>query len=108
MCKDSWEESFQKRIMSFREKELSELYRYYLGNTASEMLWNGTPLAVALATFAVYVWSGHDLDVASALTALALFDILRFPLFMLPQGTQMSVACKIFCSFAHVFSLLQS
>jgi ATP-binding cassette, subfamily C (CFTR/MRP), member 1 len=40
---------------------------------------------VSLATFTVYVLSGHKLDVASALTALALFELLRFPLFMLPQ-----------------------
>jgi ATP-binding cassette subfamily C (CFTR/MRP) protein 1 len=46
-----------------------------------------TPLLVSLSTFTFYVWSGHKLDVASALTALALFDLLRFPLFMLPQGS---------------------
>lgn len=40
---------------------------------------------VALATFAAYTISGHNLDVAEALTALSLFDVLRFPLFMLPQ-----------------------
>lgn len=39
---------------------------------------------VALAVFAVYVLSGNDLEVSRALTALALFDLLRFPLFMLP------------------------
>eukprot|EP00957_Ditylum_brightwellii_P198916 15161739-Ditylum_brightwellii.AAC.1 len=42
------------------------------------------PLLVALATFATYTLTGHNLDVASALTALALFEILRFPMNMLP------------------------
>jgi len=50
-------------------------------------MWTFTPMAVALATFAAYVWSGHDLDVASALTALSLFNVLRFPLTMLPRST---------------------
>jgi hypothetical protein len=59
-----------------------------VGVCISTMLWSATPLIVALATFAAYVLSGNELDVASALTALALFDILRFPLFMLPQGTK--------------------
>ena len=49
------------------------------------MLWNAVPLLVALSTFAAYTLSGHTLDVASALTSLSLFEILRFPLFMLPQ-----------------------
>lgn len=39
---------------------------------------------MALAVFAVYVLTGNDLEVSRALTALALFDLLRFPLFMLP------------------------
>jgi ATP-binding cassette subfamily C (CFTR/MRP) protein 1 len=82
----AWEESFQKSIMELRDFELSQLLRYVVGNSISIMLWGVTPLAVALSTFATYVLTGHQLDVASALTALALFDILRFPLFMLPQG----------------------
>jgi ABC-type multidrug transport system fused ATPase/permease subunit len=84
----AWEESFQDRILNLRNKELKQLLRYTLANSFSIMLWTAIPLAVALATFATYVISGHRLDVASALTSLALFDILRFPLFMLPQGTR--------------------
>ena len=82
----AWEESFQKRILALREVELKQLLRYYIGTSFSRALWVVTPLMVALATFAAYVWTGHQLDVASALTALALFEILRFPLFMLPQS----------------------
>lgn len=82
----AWEESFQKRISDLREVELTQLLRYFVGSAFSRLLWVFTPLMVALSTFAAYVWSGHQLDVASALTALALFDILRFPLFMLPQS----------------------
>jgi hypothetical protein len=52
---------------------------------ASITVYSGAPLLVALATFAAYTVAGHRLDVAAALTALALFEILRFPLFMLPQ-----------------------
>lgn len=81
----AWEEPFQKRIMDYRAEELRQLLRYWVYSSATAMIWNGTPLAVALSTFAAYVWSGHDLEVASALTSLALFDILRFPIFMLPQ-----------------------
>lgn len=81
----AWEESFSDRISSLREAELSQLMWYYVVSALSGMLWTFTPMAVALATFAAYIWSGHTLDVASALTALALFNILRFPLTMLPR-----------------------
>ena len=81
----AWEEAFQDRIMWLRKQELQVLLQYFFGLSVSRMFWSLTPLLVALATFTVYVWSGHQLDVASALTSLSLFDILRFPLFMLPQ-----------------------
>lgn len=91
----AWEDSFQKRILDLRDKELRQLFRYFLGTTTSRVLWTFTPLLVALATFASYVWSGHQLDVASALTALALFEILRFPLAMLPQVINNTVEAAV-------------
>lgn len=91
----AWEEAFEKRIVDLRAKELERLLRYFYGSISSRVLWNFTPLLVALATFASYVWSGHQLDVASALTALALFDILRFPLAMLPQVINNTVEASV-------------
>lgn len=83
----AWEEPFSDRIIKLRQAELSQLLWYYVVSALSGMLWTFTPMAVALATFAAYIWSGHDLDVASALTSLALFNVLRFPLSMLPRST---------------------
>ena len=83
----AWEEAFSERISKLRQVEVAQLLWYYVVSALSGMLWNFTPMAVALATFGAYVWSGHNLDVASALTALALFNILRFPLSMLPRST---------------------
>jgi hypothetical protein len=72
----AWEGPFVERIMMLRDAELHQLLRYVIANSFSIMLWSATPLTVALTTFATYVISGHDLDVATALTSLALFDIL--------------------------------
>eukprot|EP00980_Cylindrotheca_fusiformis_P016776 scaffold5048_cov121-Cylindrotheca_fusiformis.AAC.27 len=83
----AWEEPFSERITELRQTELSQLLWYYVVSALSGMMWTFTPMAVALATFAAYIWSGHNLDVASALTALALFNVLRFPLSMLPRST---------------------
>jgi ABC-type multidrug transport system fused ATPase/permease subunit len=84
---NAWEEPFSDRITTLRQAELSQLMWYYVISALSGMLWTFTPMAVALATFAGYIWSGNDLDVASALTALAFFNVLRFPLSMLPRST---------------------
>jgi ATP-binding cassette subfamily C (CFTR/MRP) protein 1 len=81
----AWESSFQSENMDLRNQELEVLWKYFLANSCSIVLWIAVPLLVALSTFAAYMLSGHTVDVAEALTALALFEILRFPLFMLPQ-----------------------
>lgn len=63
-----------------------QLRQYFIVSAMSVSMYSSTPLLVSLATFGAYTMIGqHHLDVAQALTALALFDILRFPLFMLPQ-----------------------
>ena len=96
----AWEEPFSERITKLRQAELSQLMWYYVYNAISGMLWTFTPMAVALATFAAYIWSGHTLDVASALTALALFNVLRSPLSMLPRSTYCTNENELlFCHF---------
>lgn len=90
----AWEEPFMKRILALRQVELDQLFIYSVGSAISRMLWQFTPMAVAMATFCVYVFTGHQLDVASALTALALFNILRFPLQMLPRSTCRSLLLR--------------
>ncbi len=81
----AWETPFIDRITNLRENELKHLLKYIIAQSLSIMLWSAVPLTVSLCTFAAYVLLGNDLDVATALTSVALFDILRFPLFMLPQ-----------------------
>ena len=101
----AWEEPMCDRLLNLRQVELRKLYDYVVANSLSIMLWNAVPLLVALATFAAYTLSGHTLDVASALTSLSLFEILRFPLFMLPQIINRMVEASV--SIARIQSFLQ-
>jgi hypothetical protein len=79
----AWEEPFREKIVDLRKLEIRQLLAYLLGKAGTYLVWGGVPLLIAIATFGAYVTiAGKDLDVASALTALALFDILRFPLYM--------------------------
>ena len=99
----AWEESFETKILGLRKGELRKLSRYFVGAGVSDMLWTATPAAVAVTTFGAYVLAGNQLHVATALTSLALFDILRFPLFKLPQGERMASfsglhVCLVWCT----------
>jgi len=79
----AWEEPFREKVIGLRRQELRQLFFNFLGKAANRILWTSVPMMVALATFGAYVTiAGQVLDVATALTALSLFDILRFPLYM--------------------------
>ncbi|TYZ60348.1 hypothetical protein PybrP1_011199 [[Pythium] brassicae (nom. inval.)] len=58
---------------------------YIYARSASVTLFSAIPSLVTVASFLTFVLLGNTLDVGTALTSLALFNILRFPLFMLPQ-----------------------
>jgi ABC-type multidrug transport system fused ATPase/permease subunit len=92
----AWEGSFREKIKHLRDVEIRQLFVYDLGQCCTWLMWSAVPLLIAVSTFASYVTiAGHSLDVASALTALALFEILRFPLFMLPYVINMIVEAGV-------------
>lgn len=82
----AWEECFQRRLLALREIELKQIYRYFVADAVSGGMWSLAPLIISLSAFTPFVVSGHKLDLASALTALALFGVLRAPLGMLPRS----------------------
>ncbi|TMW62698.1 hypothetical protein Poli38472_005316 [Pythium oligandrum] len=81
----AWENSFAQRVMSYRDDELRRLRIYILAQSASSTIFTLVPSIVTVMSFLTYVLLGNTLDVGTALTSLALFNILRFPLMMLPQ-----------------------
>jgi ABC-type multidrug transport system fused ATPase/permease subunit len=81
----AWETSFAKRVMKYRDDELSRLRVYVFAQSGSNTIFTIVPALVTVVSFLTYVLLGNTLDVGTALTSLALFNILRFPLFMLPQ-----------------------
>jgi len=83
----AWELSFQKKVLAIRDQELDVLRKAAYLNAASSFTWTCAPFLVSLTTFAVYVLSDERnvLDAEKAFVSLSLFNILRFPLSMLPM-----------------------
>jgi ATP-binding cassette, subfamily C (CFTR/MRP), member 1 len=103
----AWEEPFREKIVDLRRQEIQQLLIYSLGKAGTWLLWSGVPLMIALATFGAYVTvAGHILDVASALTALSLFDILRFPLYMVRLDNLYFCGARGIRSIAYPFSFV--
>uniref|UniRef100_UPI00398E8F75 ATP-binding cassette sub-family C member 3-like isoform X2 n=1 Tax=Pristiophorus japonicus TaxID=55135 RepID=UPI00398E8F75 len=83
----AWEPSFEQKVLAIRQKELKILKKAAYLNALSTFTWTTAPFIVALTTFAVFVTLDENnvLDAQKAFVSLSLFNILRFPLNMLPQ-----------------------
>ncbi|KAM8924619.1 ATP-binding cassette sub-family C member 2 [Pelodytes ibericus] len=83
----AWETSFENQLHDIREKELKNLLHFTYLQSVSLFIFTCAPFLVSVASFAVYVVINPDeiLDAEKAFTAISLFNILRFPLAMLPM-----------------------
>ncbi|KAL0267499.1 UNVERIFIED_CONTAM: hypothetical protein PYX00_009752 [Menopon gallinae] len=83
----AWEPSFEDQILKIRSKEVKVLKKIAYFNAGSSFIWSCAPFLVSLVTFATYVLSDENnvLDAKKAFVSLSLFNILRFPLSMLPM-----------------------
>uniref|UniRef100_A0A8B9BKX5 ATP binding cassette subfamily C member 2 n=1 Tax=Anser brachyrhynchus TaxID=132585 RepID=A0A8B9BKX5_9AVES len=82
----AWEPSFEKRINEIRARELKDLLNFTYLQSISIFVFTCAPFLVSLASFAVYVLVDENnvLDAQKAFTAISLFNVLRFPMAMLP------------------------
>eukprot|EP00075_Anas_platyrhynchos_P027019 XP_027316272.1 LOW QUALITY PROTEIN: canalicular multispecific organic anion transporter 1 [Anas platyrhynchos] len=82
----AWEPSFEKRINEIRARELKDLLNFTYLQSVSIFVFTCAPFLVSLASFAVYVLvdPNNVLDAQKAFTAISLFNVLRFPMSMLP------------------------
>uniref|UniRef100_A0A8C2XRX4 Uncharacterized protein n=1 Tax=Cyclopterus lumpus TaxID=8103 RepID=A0A8C2XRX4_CYCLU len=83
----AWEPSFQAQVEGIREDELNVMRKFAYLTSVSTFIFSCAPALVSLATFAVFVGVSPNnlLTAEKAFTSIALFNILRFPLAMLPM-----------------------
>ena len=82
-----WEPSCEKRVGEVRDKEINILKNMAYLSSFTSFIWSCAPFVVSLVTFATYVLVDENnvLDSQKAFVSLSLFNILRFPLSMLPM-----------------------
>uniref|UniRef100_UPI00398F0E09 ATP-binding cassette sub-family C member 2 n=1 Tax=Pristiophorus japonicus TaxID=55135 RepID=UPI00398F0E09 len=83
----AWESSFEEQVLAIRENELKVMKKSSYLLAVANFLFTCTPFMVSLTSFAVYlaVDPNNVLDAGKAFTSISLFNILRFPLAMLPM-----------------------
>nr|UEO57355.1 ABCC1 [Conogethes punctiferalis] len=83
----AWEPSFEDQILKIRNKEMHVLKQTAYLNSATSFIWSCAPFLVSLMSFGCFVLVNdtEGLDSKRAFVSLSLFNILRFPLSMLPN-----------------------
>ncbi|XP_074501872.1 ATP-binding cassette sub-family C member 2 [Sebastes fasciatus] len=83
----AWEPSFQAQVEDIRGEELKVMKKFAYLSSVSTFIFSCAPALVSLATFAVFVEASPSnvLTAEKAFTSISLFNILRFPLAMLPM-----------------------
>lgn len=90
-----WEDPLGKELKRLRELELAALWQYKLAGVVSRCVFSVVPTVVAVATFSLYLFLGGELNVALVYTTLALFNVLRFPLMMVPRAIGSAVEASL-------------
>uniref|UniRef100_A0A8C0F5K0 Multidrug resistance-associated protein 1 n=1 Tax=Bubo bubo TaxID=30461 RepID=A0A8C0F5K0_BUBBB len=101
----AWELAFREKVLEIRQKELKVLKKSAYLAAMATFTWVCAPFLVALSTFAVYVTidKKNVLDAQKAFVSLALFNILRFPLNMLPMVISSIVEASVSLKRLRVF-----
>ncbi|XP_054570748.1 multidrug resistance-associated protein 1 [Eptesicus fuscus] len=101
----AWELAFKDKVLAIRREELKVLKKSAYLAAVGTFTWVCTPFLVALCTFAVYVTidKNNILDAQKAFVSLALFNILRFPLNILPMVISSIVQASVSLKRLRIF-----
>ncbi|KAL1826245.1 hypothetical protein ACET3Z_004657 [Daucus carota] len=91
----AWEESFQTKVQSMRNDELSWFRKSQLLGACNTFILNSIPVLVTVISFGCFTLLGGELTPARAFTSLSLFAVLRFPLNMLPNLITQAVNANV-------------
>lgn len=81
----AWENSFQTKVLDIRQDELGWFRKAQLLASVNTFFLNSIPVLVTVIAFGVYTLVEGTLTPSKAFTALSLFSVLRFPLYMFPN-----------------------
>ncbi|KAI0030294.1 multidrug resistance-associated ABC transporter [Vararia minispora EC-137] len=91
----AWEDRWVGRVLDAREKEMKWLVSSCITTIFYYSLWAVAPTLVSIVSFTVYIVTGNELTIAKAFTSIALFQMIRQPLNILPNFTVQILQTKV-------------
>ncbi|KZP25984.1 hypothetical protein FIBSPDRAFT_918282 [Athelia psychrophila] len=91
----AWEEQWIGRALDAREVEMKWMIKARMNSVMFSLLWILSPILVACVGFFTFVMQGNELTVSIAFTAIALFNMIRAPLNVIPAWIVQILQTKI-------------
>ncbi|KWU44771.1 ABC transporter [Rhodotorula sp. JG-1b] len=82
----AWEKPILDKVATSRKRELGKVRKLLAIRAANQAIAMSIPLLASVLVFAVYSLTGHSQNPAEIWTSLALLNLLRAPLMMLPNS----------------------
>ncbi|KAF5378578.1 hypothetical protein D9615_007121 [Tricholomella constricta] len=80
----AWEERWIGRALDAREVEMQWMIKARVNSVLFYLLWTCAPILVSVISFFAYVAQGKELTIPIAFTSIALFNMIRAPLNVIP------------------------
>ncbi|KMT05758.1 hypothetical protein BVRB_7g165990 [Beta vulgaris subsp. vulgaris] len=91
----AWEDKYRNKLMDMRNVEFKWLRKALYSQAFITFIFWGSPIFVAVVTFATSILLGGELTAGSVLSALATFRILQEPLRNFPDLVSMMAQTKV-------------
>jgi len=102
----AWERAFSTRLGNTRIQELVEIRKAMVLLAFNSTIVGSLPIILSAATFATFALSGRTLDAALIFPAIALFNVLRPPLIILPN--LLTALAQVYASVSRIEAFLMA
>ncbi|OBZ77340.1 ATP-dependent bile acid permease [Grifola frondosa] len=91
----AWEQRWIKRALDAREVEMQWMIKARVNSVCFSLIWICAPILVSVSSFCAYVLRGNELTIGTAFTAIALFQMVRAPLNVIPAWIVQVLQAKV-------------
>ncbi|KAH9943429.1 multidrug resistance-associated ABC transporter [Epithele typhae] len=91
----AWEDRWIQRVMEAREVEMQWMIKGRVNSVCFSLIWTCAPILVSVTAFLVYIAQGNELTIGTAFTAIALFQMIRAPLNVIPAWIVQILQSKV-------------
>lgn len=91
----AWEDSFLGRLLSLRSSEVNRVKTVNVWTAILMGITMSVPLLASVVSFIVYGALNPTFNPPVIFSSLALFNLMRFPLIMLPNTIRMLVEARV-------------